>query len=399
VSGGGRRRWVILAVIVLAQTMANVGPLGIPAIASLIRDDFDLTLTQAGSFLSVYYLGPVTMSFFAGMLADRWGTAKTLVLGQSLIAGGLLAASAAPSYGVLLVLLGLAGVGYGTLNPASTTAAMSWFPPKQRATVVGLKQVGLPFGGMLGAVLMPALALRLGWREAIVAAALLIVACAVLSFVVYHDPPGEALQRRAAGEGGAVAAVLRSRDLWLVASATLIFAAMQTVWMAFLALYLQTVVGLALLAASRYLALAQAGGVLRRVAFGVLSDRTFRGRRRTPLAIAGCGSAVCSLVIAFTGPGAGPWLLTPLALVFGFFGIGWNGVQHTMMAELAGPRAAGTAVGLGLAVSSLGVMLGPPVFGRCVTAAGGYRGPWIGLSIVMLAGLALLAVVREKSRF
>jgi len=253
VSGGGRRRWVILAVIVLAQTMANVGPLGIPAIASLIRDDFDLTLTQAGSFLSVYYLGPVTMSFFAGMLADRWGTAKTLVLGQSLIAGGLLAASAAPSYGVLLVLLGLAGVGYGTLNPASTTAAMSWFPPNQRATVVGLKQVGLPFGGMLGAVLMPALALRLGWREAIVAAALLIVACAVLSFVVYHDPPGEALQRRAAGEGGAVAAVLRSRDLWFVASATLIFAAMQTVWMAFLALYLQTVVGLALLAASRYL--------------------------------------------------------------------------------------------------------------------------------------------------
>ena len=398
-SGGGRRRWVILAVIVLAQTMANVGPLGIPAIASLIRDDFDLTLTQAGSFLSVYYLGPVTMSFFAGMLADRWGTAKTLVLGQSLIAGGLLAASAAPSYGVLLVLLGLAGVGYGTLNPASTTAAMSWFPPNQRATVVGLKQVGLPFGGMLGAVLMPALALRLGWREAIVAAALLIVACAVLSFVVYHDPPGEALQRRAAGEGGAVAAVLRSRDLWLVASATLIFAAMQTVWMAFLALYLQTVVGLALLAASRYLALAQAGGVLGRVAFGVLSDRTFRGRRRTPLAIAGCGSAVCSLVIAFTGPAAGPWLLTPLALVFGFFGIGWNGVQHTMMAELAGPRAAGTAVGLGLAVSSLGVMLGPPVFGWCVTAAGGYRGPWIGLSIVMLAGLALLAVVREKSRF
>src|SRR5213083_793894 len=78
--------------------------------------------------------------------------------------------------------------------------------------------------------------------------------------------------------------------------------------MAFLALYLQEFVGLALLAASRYLALAQAGGVLGRVAFGVLSDRTFGGRRRTPLVIAGCGSALCSLAIAFTGPGAGPWL-------------------------------------------------------------------------------------------
>src|SRR5213078_5328292 len=119
------RRRVILTLIVLAQTVANIGPLGIPAIASLIRSDLGLTLTQAGSFLSVYYLGPVTMSFFAGMLADRWGTAKTLVLGQALIAGGLLAASSAPSYGSLLALLGIAGVGYGTLNPASTTAAMS----------------------------------------------------------------------------------------------------------------------------------------------------------------------------------------------------------------------------------------------------------------------------------
>jgi len=377
------QRWAILAVIMLAQTVANIGPLGIPAIASLIRDDLELTLTQAGSFLSVYYLGPVAMSFFAGMLADRWGTAKTLVLGQALIAGGLLAASAAGSYGVLLALLGLAGVGYGTLNPASTTAAMSWFPPRQRATVVGLKQVGLPFGGMLGAALMPALALRLGWRWAIAAGALMIVVCAVLSASVYRDPPAEAPLRRAAGERGAVAAVLRSRDLWLVASATLVFAAMQTVWMAFLALYLQGVVGLALL----------------RVAFGVLSDRTFGGRRRAPLVIAGCGSALCSLAIAFTGPAAGAWLLTPLALVFGFFGIGWNGVQHTLMAEIAGPRSAGTAVGLGLAISSLGVTLGPPVFGACVTAAGGYRGPWIGLSLVMLVGLGLLALVRERPRF
>ena len=209
------RRWVILALIVLAQTVANIGPLGIPAIASLIQADLSLTLTQAGSFL-----------------------------------------------------------------PA------------------------------------------------------------------YRDPPGDALTRRAPGERGPVRAVLLTRDLWLVALATLVFAAMQTVWMAFLALYLQDVVGLGLLAASRYLALAQAGGVLGRIAVGVLSDRTFGGRRRTPLTIAGCGSTLCSIAIAFTEP-ASP----TLAVVFGFFGIGWNGVQHTLMAELAGPRAATTAVGLGLAVS------------------------------------------------
>ena len=391
-----RKRWVILAVIVLAQTVANVGPLGIPAIASLIRADLGLTLTQAGSFLSAYYIGPIVLSLFAGMLADRWGTAKTLVLGQAIIAAGLLAVSGTGSYAPFIALMAVAGVGYGALNPASTTAAMSWFPPRQRATVVGLKQVGLPFGGMLGAAILPALALALGWRSAVVVSALLIAASAALCAAVYRDPPGEPLRPRQAGERGSIALVLTNRDLWMVAAASLVFAGMQTVWMAFLALYLQGVVGLSLLSASRYLAIAQGGGVLGRVAFGVLSDRVFGGRRRLPLALAGCGSALCSVALAYTGPGTGAAWLGPLALTFGVVGIGWNGVQHTLMAELAGPRTAGTAVGLGLAISSLGVMLGPPIFGWCVTLAGGFRAPWLGLALVMLGGLALLGLVRER---
>jgi len=389
-------RWVILALIVVAQTVANIGPLGIPAIASLIREDLGLTLAQAGSFLSAYYIGPVTMSLFGGILADRWGTARTLVLGQAIIAVGLLAASVAPTYGVFVALLIVAGVGYGALNPTSTTAAMSWFPPRQRATVVGLKQVGLPFGGMLGAATLPALALTLGWRGAVAASALAIGVCAIASAVIYRDPPEEVAARRATTARGALRSVLRTRDLWLVAAATAVFAAMQTVWMAFLALYLQGVVGLSLLAASRYLALAQGGGVLGRVAFGMLSDRVFAGRRRTPLAIAGCTSALCTVAIAFTGPSTSAVWLAALALLFGFAGIGWNGVQHTLMAELAGPGAAATAVGLGLAVSSAGVMLGPVVFGWLVQNAGGYRGPWLALAVSMAVGLGVLALVRER---
>jgi ACS family hexuronate transporter-like MFS transporter len=249
---------------------------------------------------------------------------------------------------------------------------------------------------MLGAASLPALALALGWRSAVIVAALLIAACAVLCALVYRDPPGEPLPARRPGERGALAVVLRNRDLWLVGVATLIFAGMQTVWMAFLTLYLQGVVGLSLLGASRYLAIAQAGGVLGRIAFGVLSDRVLGGRRRMPLAIAGCGSALCSVVLAYTGPGTtGAWLGV-LALVFGVVGIGWNGVQHTWMAELAGPRAAGTAVGLGLGISSAGVTLGPLCFGYLVQATGGYRGPWIVLAVSMGAALALLTLVRDR---
>jgi hypothetical protein len=62
------QRRVILALILLAQTAANVGPLGIPAIASLIRADLGLTLTQAGSFISAYDIGPILMSLAVGVV-------------------------------------------------------------------------------------------------------------------------------------------------------------------------------------------------------------------------------------------------------------------------------------------------------------------------------------------
>jgi predicted MFS family arabinose efflux permease len=389
-------RWSIIGLILAAQTLANVGPLGIPAIAPLIQRDLGLTLAQAGSFLSVYYIGPSLMSLPAGAMADRWGIKRVLVAGQVVIGLGLIAASAAPSYAALCALLVVAGFGYGLLNPTSTKAVLAWSPPSQRATLVGLKQVGLPFGGALGAAAMPVLALFLDWRRAVGLAGAIIGVAAVASAWLYRDPPGRPAAPPAGGARSPLRAVLATRDLWLVALATCVFAGMQTVWMAFLVLYLQQVVGLSLLAAGRCLALAQVAGMAGRVVFGVLSDRLFGGNRRLPLALAGLGSTLCSLALAATGPGTPTLWLAPLALVFGFAGIGWNGVQHTLMAELAGPRAAGTAVGLGLAVSSLGVTVGPPLFGYAVDASASFRAPWAGLAAIMLVGLALLALVRER---
>ena len=227
-------------------------------------------------------------------------------------------------------------------------------------------------------------------------AATLLLVTAIASVALYRDPPD--LPRQTSGLGGAFRTVLGMRDLWLVAVATLVFAGMQTVWMAFLVLYLRDVLGHSLIVASRYLALAQVAGMAGRIVFGLLSDYVFAGRRRAPLALAGISSALCSVIIAFTGPGTPALALACLAAVFGFVGIGWNGVQHTLMAELAGARAAGTAVGLGLAVSSLGVTLGPPIFGWCVERVGGYRGPWLGLAVAMVGALGLLALVRERAR-
>ena len=319
----------------------------------------------------------------------------TMVLGQAVIAAGLYAVAGTASFSLLMIVMACAGVGYGMLNPTTAKAAIAWFPRRQRATVVGLKQVGLPLGGAIGASIMPPLALWLGWRPAVAVPASLIAVLAAVTWFLYRDPPAAAETDGLSVGPASLRSVLGNRDLWLVSGATLIFAGMQTVWMSFLVLYLTEVLRVSLVHAGRYLVMAQVTGMAGRVIFGMLSDRLFGGRRRIVLVIAGAGSTACSLVMAGTGPGTSAWVLAPLTLCFGFFGIGWNGVQHTLMAELVGPRGAGTAIGLGLAISSFGVTICPPIFGLAAERLGGFAVPWAGLGLAMAATLCLLIPVRE----
>jgi sugar phosphate permease len=385
----------MLALIVAAQTMANVGPLGIPSIAPLIRQDLGLSMAQAGSFLSAYYIGAAIMSLPAGWMGDRWGVLATMVIGQALISAGLSGVAGSVSFSLLTLIMIVAGAGYGMLNPTTAKAAMAWFPRRQRATAVGFKQVGLPLGGAVGALIMPHLGLSLGWRPAVMMPAALVAVVGLLTWMLYRDPPDSEYAARGTAGGPSLAAVLANRDLWLVALSTLIFAGMQTVWMSFLVLYLTDVLFLPLVKAGGYLVMAQMAGMAGRVLFGVLSDGYFQGRRRVVLVIAGAGSTACSIAMAGTGPSTGAWLLGSLAVAFGFFGIGWNGVQHTLLAELVGPRGAGTAVGLGLTISSFGVSLCPPLFGLAVQRLGGFAVPWAMLGIVMAMNLCFLIPVRE----
>jgi sugar phosphate permease len=320
----------------------------------------------------------------------------TMVLGQGVIAAGLYAVAGTASFSLLMIVMACAGVGYGMLNPTTAKAAIAWFPRRQRATAVGLKQVGLPLGGAIGASIMPPLALWLGWRPAVALPASLIAVLGALTWLLYRDPPAAADSGATPVGAASLRSVLGNRDLWLVAGATLVFAGMQTVWMSFLVLYLTEVLRVSLVHAGRYLVMAQVTGMAGRVIFGVLSDRLFGGRRRVVLVIAGAGSTACSLVMAGTSPATSAWVLAPLTLCFGFFGIGWNGVQHTLMAELVGPRGAGTAIGLGLAISSLGVTICPPIFGLVAERLGSFAVPWAGLGLAMAVNLCLLIPVRER---
>ena len=392
-----RYRFVALALIMAVQTASNLGALGLPALAPLLRDDLGLTRQEAGSFLSAFYVGGALTSFPAGWLADRLGVRWTLLAGQGLVAGGFALMTLAPDYPSLLAAVVLAGVGFGAVNPTSTKGVLVWFPARSRATVVGVKQAGFPLGGALGALTLPALAIRpeYGWRGALGVAAVLIALSAGLAGLAYREPHREVPDVTRADVRPRPRGVLRSRPIWLVSWATFLFAAVQVSWISYAPLYLSEVVGLSALGAGVVLGLAQTGGVFGRVGFGILSDRLLGGRRLGVLLVAGVASGVLCLATGALAPGTAPAWLALTAFGFGVAGIGWNGVHHTLVAEIAGRDSAATAVGLCLAVSSLGVIAGAPLVGAVADRLGSYGPGWVGLAGAMGLAVVLLLGVRE----
>jgi predicted MFS family arabinose efflux permease len=396
--GASPYRFVVLALIMGVQTAANLAAIGLPALAPLIRTDLALTRQEAGSFISAFYVGGVLTSLPAGWLADRVGVRWTLVGGQLLTAGCFALMALVPGYAFLVAAVVAAGLCFGAVNPTSTKGVLLWFPARSRATVVGIKQAGFPLGGALGALILPWLAGRLGWRGAIAVAAAGIAVTGLAAGLGYREPGARAGDPAAARQAPDVRRVLTSRPIWLVSLATFLFAAVQVAWISYLPLYLSEVVGLSVVGAGAVLGQAQVSGALGRIFFGLVSDRVFGGRRLVVLRLAGAGSLAFCLLTAGLGPGTPAVALSLVALAFGLVGIGWNGVHHTLMAELAGRHSAATAVGLCLAVSSVGVLTGAPLFGLVADRLASYDWGWYGLAAYMAVALALLAGVREPRR-
>jgi hypothetical protein len=171
-----------------------------------------------------------------------------------------------------------------------------------------------------------------------------------------------------------VRSVLTSRDLWLLSlAAARLRGDADRVDVVTSSLYLQGVVGLTLLGGQPLLALAQFGGMLGRVLFGMLSDRLFGGRRRHAAGPGRLSARPRARRHRLHRRRRLAARLARCARSSASSGSAGTACSTRWMAELAGPGRAGTAVGLGLAVSSAGVTLGPLLFGYSCSA-GGYRG-------------------------
>jgi ACS family hexuronate transporter-like MFS transporter len=379
-------RWVILSITTVAQTTVSMLNQGIAPLAPFIQTEYALSRAQVGLLNLALGLGSYLTVAISGRLIDRLGE-RLMMLASGVIAG-VLAATILASHGFLSteVLIVLMGAGVAISTPAGSKAVMGWFDVRIRGTAMGIRQVGIPMGGMVSSLLLPPLALVMGWRGALTVAGGLAIAGSAMCWTFYRDPPAATPPRSGLPPVVSFRSILRNRDLWLISLYSIAMISAQFTFSLYLVVFATERLGQSVVAAGTLLALAQGVAVGARIAWGIVSDRVFGGDRRPAMAIIALLAGCSSIGFSFLHFGVPLWLVALAVIVLGASAIGWNGLYVTAISEVAGQASAGTALGLSLSVSQLGVLVVPPLFGLLADHTGSYQPAWIALGVFVLIG-------------
>ncbi len=391
-----RYRWYALGLTTLGQAAANVLSSIFGAITPLLQSDFQISRAEVGLIATSMSLTSAPSALFGGRAADRVGERRVLLLSGGIMTLAAWAISQSGGYWSLVLGCFLLGLGTGVQNPAGSAAIMRWFPPRQRGVAMGIRQMGVPLGGILAASVAPVVALAYGWRWAYVLGGFMALIGAILIFSAYYDPP------RHTGDGATPPRSLREllRDARVLRLALIFNCQLFTQFSVttYFVPFLHEALDTPVVGAAALLAVVNGVAMGARIGWGLLSDRHFQGRRRPVLLII-VALTICSTLATAALPSHTPYaLLAGLAALFGVSAFAWTGVLGTLVIETAGRESAGSAISLVQVLATPASLLSPPLFGFLTDLSGSYRVAWLVLTAVGLVGLFAVWQVEEETR-
>jgi FSR family fosmidomycin resistance protein-like MFS transporter len=158
----------------------------VPALLPFFAAKFDLSYTLTAVLMLAVLASSSLMQPLFGFWSDRHGALWLLPAGIALAGAGIGLAAIAPSYGLLLALVFLSGIGIAAFHPEGAKSAI-FASGRKRASGMSLFNIGGNTGYALGPIIVTPLVLWLGLGPGGLLASLPVVACslAVLGALPY----------------------------------------------------------------------------------------------------------------------------------------------------------------------------------------------------------------------
>jgi sugar phosphate permease len=325
-------RWVVMALIFLVYTMAAADRANIGIVLPFVKNEFNMSNTEAGAVVSLFFIGYSLAQIPAGFLVKRFGVSLVFpifMILTSVFTGLLGTATSALQMKINRLALGLAEA---PLPVAMLSTINHWFPPVEKGTAVGMFLAAAKFGPVLVPPIGAVIIASLGWHYIFYFCAIPGLLFSVAwYFLVANDPAQsrftsasevEHIRSRppaaTSGEGEAkpadkggerklrwldrlirarsvrpiatAAEIFRSPNVWGLALGYLLMTGIINVILAWLPTYLTTVKKLSIMNVGFVAAAPFVGGVLGNLIGGWFSDRIVDKRRKPTIIITALSS-------------------------------------------------------------------------------------------------------------
>ncbi|WP_225770021.1 MFS transporter [Inquilinus sp. Marseille-Q2685] len=391
----GTFQWKVLALCLIVLVLDGFDVVAMGFIAPAIVTDWSVPREALAPVLSAGLFGLALGAMAGGLLADRFGRRRVILIAMFFFGAMSLVSAWAPDLFWLAVLRFLTGLGLGASQPNAATLVSEYAPERRRSLFVTVVYCGFTFGAAGGGFLSAGLVSTYGWPSILVLGGVVPVIIVAIYFFILPESPRflavrherrdrltSIVNQMAPGTADATTEFVIPEVVHRGTSAIrTIFSASYALptlmlwvglFMNLLTVYLLNSwlpimirdAGFSVIAAATIGAMMQIGGTLGNVSIGYGMDRW--GPHVTLVAVL-LAAALFAVLIWLT-PGADPTVLGILVFLLGFCtnssNTGWTALAALFYPTEA--RATGTSVMTG--IGRFGAIFGATVGGMLLAA-------------------------------
>lgn len=374
----------------------------IPPLFPWLMREFDLTFTQVGAAMTVFFVVSGIGQALAGFVVDRVGGLRVLYGGVGLLALAGLAYASAQSYAMLLGAAAIAGLGNSVFHPADFTLLNRRVSSPRLGHAFSVHGLSGSLGWAAAPVFVLAVASTMGWRAACVGAS--IVGFLALGFLFLNrrtlEDAAAAMPHEPSRRSGGSFAFLGVGVVWtcflFFLLAVMAFGGLQN----FAPPVLERTYGLSLAVATSGLTAYLLGSAAGIAAGGFFASHGDRQERLVGFSLA--AAAACAITLATGSVPA--WSVVPIMAMMGI-GAGFSNPSRDMLVRRAATSTFGTAAfgrvyGFVYSGIDAGLALAPLAFGLFMDAGRFTHVLWgVALlqTLAIFAALAVGAQARQKA--
>jgi sugar phosphate permease len=346
----------------------------------------------SGNAFAKLVIGPL-FGFFAGMVVDRYGPRRLMLIGVLLAGIAPIGLGATTTLAAFYTFYLMNATGYVTGGPLPNQVLLSRWFGAGRGKAMGFAYLGIGIGGAIVPLVAHALTEAYGWRTALQILGALMIAVALPFAYFVREPRAEPGTAAAAADPSrdSILDVLRQPAFYLLAIGSMASIGAVGGTTQNLKLFFAMDRAMAQRAVAELISLVLVGSIAGRLLMGWLADRW--PKKRVMLLIYSIVATTIPLLWAAGSEGA-------LRVAAVAFGIGLGGdymIIPLMAAELFGLRRMGRVMGIVLTADGVAEAVVPMAVAALRDRTGGYGAGFVLLvSLAVLGALAVSFLPRPK---